>query len=93
LGSHEGFAIELGLVRTGKVHYGVNYHVVVLVERAKRIEGLLLTETSELAVDFEWGVVEFVVEGHAGPSVEDCLEVGADALTVGVDLISFSFFV
>lgn len=52
-----------------------------------------MAQVSELSVDFEWGVVELVVEGNSGPSVEDGLEVGTDVFAVGVDLVDFGLFV
>lgn len=52
-----------------------------------------LGELAEFAVDFQGRVVELVVIGDSGPSVEDGLEIVADALAISVDLIGFAFIV
>lgn len=83
--------VDLGLVGTSEVHNRVNNDVVVL-ETVLGVFRFLGGEVAELLVDFDWRVVE-LVRVDSGPSVEDGLEVGADALTVGVDLVNFALVV
>lgn len=52
-----------------------------------------LGKLTEFAVNFQGRVVELVIIGNSGPSVEDGLEVVADAFAVSVDLIGFAFIV
>ena len=83
--------VDLGLVGTSEVHDGVNNDVVVL-QAVLGVFRFLGGKVAELLVNFDWRVVE-LVRVDSGPSVEDGLEIGADALAVGVDLVNFTLVV
>lgn len=83
---------DLGLVGASEVHYGVHNDIVVL-EAVLGLFDFSLGKLTELAVDLQGRVVELVIIGDSGPSVEDGLEVVADAFAISVDLIGFAFIV